>query len=516
MISINDNILTTLNAPARQICGRVELYNGNTLLHIFNSTDNLKNLTVERQGAQGKYFGFAVSHKLIVKLVDRNREINVDKGNTLEVELGATTDLVYFCPFFVVTEVKRDENTNELTITAQDMLYMATGHTVSELDLPATGYTLAEFVGACAGLLGLPFRYVNINDDVFSTYYEGGANFDGAESISTALAMVAEATQTIVYIGHDWELTFKRLDKDGGAVFAIDKSKYFNLKCDTAETLTTITHCTELGDNVTATTGAPGATQYVRNNAFWDMRADIDTIVENAVAAVGGTTLTPYDCEWRGNFAVEIGDKVELITKDNASAFSFILSDTLTYNGALSQKTAWSYSESKSESPANPSSLGEALFQTFAKVDKVEKQIDIVASESTSNSAEISKLHIDTSLINASVENLNSKVNAQMTAEEIQISIKKAVENDVKKVVTETGFTFDSEGLRVSKAGTEMSTQITDNGMTVYKNKQAVLVADNLGVKAEDLHATTFLIIGNNSRLEDYNGNRTGCFWIGR
>ena len=40
-------------------------------------------------------------------------------------------------------------------------------------------------------------------------------------------------------------------------------------------------------------------------------------------------------------------------------------------------------------------------------------------------------------------------------------------------------------------------------------------MADNLGVKAEDLHATTYLIIGNNSRLEDYNTNRTGCFWIG-
>ena len=50
------------------------------------------------------------------------------------------------------------------------------------------------------------------------------------------------------------------------------------------------------------------------------------------------------------------------------------------------------------------------------------------------------------------------------------------------------------------------------------KNDDEVLVADHDGVKAEDLHATTYLIIGKNSRFEDYKSGlqqRTGCFWIG-
>jgi hypothetical protein len=59
-----------------------------------------------------------------------------------------------------------------------------------------------------------------------------------------------------------------------------------------------------------------------------------------------------------------------------------------------------------------------------------------------------------------------------------------------------------------------MTTTITEDGMTVYRNEEAVLVADNEGVKAEDLHATTYLIVGQFSRFEDY-GDRTGCFWIG-
>ena len=60
-----------------------------------------------------------------------------------------------------------------------------------------------------------------------------------------------------------------------------------------------------------------------------------------------------------------------------------------------------------------------------------------------------------------------------------------------------------------------MSTQITDDGMTVYRSGEAVLIANNEGVQAEDLHATTYLIIGNNSRFEDMGSDRTACFWIG-
>lgn len=57
--------------------------------------------------------------------------------------------------------------------------------------------------------------------------------------------------------------------------------------------------------------------------------------------------------------------------------------------------------------------------------------------------------------------------------------------------------------------------KLTEDGMTVFKNDEAVLTANNIGVDALNLHATTYLIVGTNSRFEDYGDNRTGCFWIG-
>ena len=55
---------------------------------------------------------------------------------------------------------------------------------------------------------------------------------------------------------------------------------------------------------------------------------------------------------------------------------------------------------------------------------------------------------------------------------------------------------------------------ISNNGMVISSNNNDVLIANDEGVKAVDLHATTFIVIGNTSRLQDFKG-RTACFWIG-
>ena len=60
-----------------------------------------------------------------------------------------------------------------------------------------------------------------------------------------------------------------------------------------------------------------------------------------------------------------------------------------------------------------------------------------------------------------------------------------------------------------------MNTMITEDGMTVYRDNTAMLTANSKGVVAIDLHAKTYLWVGDNSRFENYNSNRTGCFWVG-
>ena len=110
---------------------------------------------------------------------------------------------------------------------------------------------------------------------------------------------------------------------------------------------------------------------------------------------------------------------------------------------------------------------------------------------------------------------LTKKVEATMTSDDVQLTISNELEKGVDKVTTSTGFTFNDEGLTISKSDSEMSTNIDEDGMSIFKGSEEVLTANNTGVDAQNLHATTYLIIGTNSRFEDYGSDRTGCFWIG-
>ena len=268
------------------------------------------------------------------------------------------------------------------------------------------------------------------------------------------------------------------------------------------------------------------------------MREDIDVLVANALTAVQGLTICQFDCSWRGNLLSEIGDKISIV-KGEQVCKTFLLNDTIEYNGGFTQKTSWNYIDNENESVDNPATLGDALRQTYARVDKANKNITLLASENkllqnglgatnerlaaielntNSISATVQEMKTNTedavSDMNDSITTLTAKVEAQMTAEDVQLQISNALSNGVDSVTTTTGFTFNQDGLTVSKSGSEMSTTITEDGMTVYRDNTAVLTANNTGVDAVNLHASTYLIIGTNSRFEDYGSNRTGCFWI--
>lgn len=696
MLATTSAYNSAISASVRKIKAKVELYNGSTLVATYTQADKVISFDIQRVGEDGKFFGFGICHRLNVHLIDVQREINISTANTIKISLGAELPdgaIEYkIYPTFQVSEVHRDENTNELSVTAYDAIYKASEHTVSELVLTKP-YTIKQFVEACASVLGVSATgHTN-----FILSYENGANFDGTETLREALDDIAEVTQTIYFLDANNKLCFKQLDKSGNAVISIDKSKYITLKSGVGHRLQTICMCTELGDNVSESTTLVGSTQYVRDNAFWELREDIAALVHNAITTIGNINIDVFDCTWRGNPALEVGDKIALTTKDNKALTAYLLNDTIKYDGSLSEKTQWKYDANSAETESNPTSLGDAIKQTYARVDKQEKQITLLASEMNSqtqaikktvkqvdveyylststtsatggswsttaptwqegkymwsrqkvtytdgtsitrnatciagakgadgkngtngrgitsvtteyyistsqeelaggswsasqpaweegkyiwtrskivynnpttieyttavcdaawaeinaitgqqktNTTDISQLKVEKNNISASVativekqsdidstivdmqkgigeqnqsnaaqfESLTNKVNATMTSEQVQLAISTEVAKGASKVTTSTGFKFDDSGLTISKTNSEMSTKIDEDGMSIYKGSEEVLTADNTGVDAKNLHATTYLIIGTNSRFEDY-GSRTGCFWI--
>ena len=536
--------------PVRLVGAKVELYEGSTLADTYNQYYGIKEFSIERAG-ESKFFGFGICQKFNIHLIDKDRAIYISTADSFKVFLSTGENYTSSFPVFYVTETHRDENTNELSVTAYDAIYKANSIHVSNLVLTSQDetntYTIEDYAKACANALGVGLQIAAGAAESFALSYEGGANFEGSETVREALNAIAEATQTIYYIDSNNNLVFKRLDLAGAAVLNIDKSKYITLKSGENRRLGTITHATELGDNVSVSTVVAGSTQYIRDNPFWELREDIATLLDNALLAVGGLTINQFSCEWRGNPLLEIGDKISLTTKDNNTVISYLLDDTLSYNGALSQSSKWEYSDNDTETESNPISLGDVLKQTYARVDKQQKQITLLVSGQEKNTTDIAQLKLDKDSINASVstivntqtdlsgtivdiqngiteqnesnakqfDTLTKKVNATMTSDEVQLAISTEIAKGTDKVTTTTGFTFNDEGLTISKSDSEMSTNIDEDGMSIFKGSEEVLTANNTGVDAQNLHATTYLIIGTNSRFEDYGSDRTGCFWIG-
>ena len=523
---------------------KVELYTGSTLVETCTCADVLQEFNVTRSGVDNKFFGFGISHKIKIELIDMENNLNLN--NLSSTIVGFTEDGENFWhpyPAFHSITIERHENENSYTLNGFDLLETAGAHTSSELTelVETEGFTLGDVINACARVLGIPSGfalgrgYDAENSAIFSTALPG-ANLDGTETIRQILDAAAELAGAIYFINSEGRLVFTCLARDYEFDFSITKDKYFDLFAGEARVLSSICSATELGDNLKTEPVGEGATQFVRDNPFFEAMestAVADFLNTWHKPMLGGLTIQQFTCDWDGNYLLEVGDKIALERNDGSIVYSYVLNDSITYDGALNEITKWEYVDNDNETASNPTTLGEILNQTFAKVDKVNQEIELIASKADANGAAISQLTVDTEgistkvssmettvndsidSINGSLDSLTKSVETKVTSEQVSNIIQTEVmENGVSKVITTIG-TFDENGLTVSKSGSEMTTRIAEDGMTVYRDSEAVLVANNEGVNAENLHATTYLMIGGRSRFENYESNRTGCFWIG-
>ena len=583
---INSNIIENASSTSK-INAKVELYSGSTLVETCTCNDRLQDFTVERAGQSNKFFGFGVTHRLTVTLIDLERTLEITQDNSFKVYFGydVEEEFVNPCPTFYASEIKRDENTNSITVVAYDKLYATNAATVADLALEAP-YTIRDVAHTCSNALGieavcgknlwknsdyittvpdeyitrtntgftfvrsdlsggravhysipvkagetytfsydsvltgegarliiylteaygtvlaqerdLPFLTYTFEEDItavftivinstvlsleasniqveksatrttyepylaaFDINYETGANFEGTESCKDTLTAIAEATQTIFYVNHEDKLIFKRINND--SVLTIGKNDYYSLETGEVQTLTGIANVTELGDNIEMSTGA-GFTQYVRNNPFLELRADITTMLTTALASVGGMTIVPFICEWDGNFLLEAGDMIKLITEDDQEVTSIVANDIVTYNGIFSEVTQWT-TEAREETATNPTSLGEVLKQTYAKVDKANKEITLVASSVETNKQDIASLTIDINGIKLAIESLEDATIGDFTDLTTRLAALELSNTEIKATVAENKTTVEALDGEVDALGTEVHTNTASIGV---------------------------------------------------
>lgn len=105
----------------------------------------------------------------------------------------------------------------------------------------------------------------------------------------------------------------------------------------------------------------------------------------------------------------------------------------------------------------------------------------------------------------------------------LMIAVQELQGAGVSSVKTTTGYTFNADGLTIYKSGENIKNLLNNEGMYVSRitgeTEEAILTADDDGVDAINLTARQYLIVGSNSRFENYNNGtdtrRTACFYTG-
>lgn len=700
------------NYSSKSVRAKVELYDGSTLVQTCECGNFLSSFKVSREGELGKFFGFGVCHSLEMSLIDLDKILRVYEGYTAKVRLGNGTiwDAPY--PDFDVTSVKVDKKSGDITLTAYDPLHKASELIYDDLGI-SVPYTLKQLSQAIALALGLTATGLNT---AFDVSYAKGGNYNGDEPLRAVLNHIAEVTQTIYYVNNQKQLVFKRLTND--AVNEYHREDYYEFEVESSKILYGICNATELGENLSLTLSDlyedfPSwgyderklVTQFVRDNPLWELREDIKDQLTYAVNRVGGYELNQFELDWSGDYRLEVGDCIEIYYDDDVTRV-FILNDVLTYGGTMDEVSSWQWIENDGETFSNPISIGDKINQTFARVDKIEKEItlyvgdvveevlpekidealadlgdvgalvsdvnalkattstqtqqitqlqlttegittdvatlqqtdvtitnsvnevvaeqtqiknnisslqqkdnEIVASvqqlESTKTTktyvdeqiaqvksdskdytdqeitetttyinnkvaeikvttdgitqrvekeesktveiesdiddlntttteleTSIGQLQVSDSSITASIESLrentktslngvndelnsvNKKLESTMTVDQVELKISETLANGVDSVTTTTGFTFNDEGLHISKSTSEMESLLDETGLTVSRRGTTMLQATSDGVDARNLTAQEYLRI-ENIRFEKYGRNRMGCFWIG-
>lgn len=257
-------------------------------------------------------------------------------------------------------------------------------------------------------------------------------------------------------------------------------------------------------------------------------------VAKNLYEMLKNVTYTPCRVQLPASVDIHAGHTVTITDRQGKTFTSFVM--TKTQSGQLDTLESTGSHRRDSTDAVN----NEDYQALNSKLLELRKQSDGLSVRVSEHQADLKAVHTSVSdmqmksdelnlqittmdsstmealdAVNKSMQSLQREVSAKVTPEAVQLQIQTAMDDGAEKVVTKTGFTFDEAGLSVEKLGSEMKTQITENGMVVYQNSQEVLTANNVGVAAKNLHANTYLIVGGNSRFEDYGYNRTGCFWIG-
>ena len=240
----------------------------------------------------------------------------------------------------------------------------------------------------------------------------------------------------------------------------------------------------------------------IENNQLMDSHRE--DFIEGIYNALYGLTYYPHEVESFGIGILDICDLFTIETLDGKTYTALHLSGSVEITQGLIETTKGTAPAATETDYKAASKTDRVINKTILRVDKQEQEIQALVTTTTNQKNELT----------GQIETLTKAVEQKITPEDVQILISKTVEG-IDSITTSKGYTFNDEGLHIKQSGDEMENRLDHTGMYVNREDDNILTANNEGVDAINLRARQFLIVGDNSRLENYAEKRTGCFYIG-
>lgn len=230
-------------------------------------------------------------------------------------------------------------------------------------------------------------------------------------------------------------------------------------------------------------------------------------------------TYTPGRLHIPGDCTIGVGDILTVTDGKGQEHTFFVMKRTQSARGDILECTG-------SRRRDGITAVNHQSYQVLGgKVLEIQTTVDGLQAENRDQAGKSAALALQVEGITAAVSRQQTELGTlktqntllEQTADSIKLQVRALQEEGVSRVQTQTGFTFDEQGLTISKSGTQMENLLNEEGMYVRRSGEVILQADKEGVTAVDVTVGNYLVIGSHARFEDYTDagvSRTACFWI--
>ena len=403
--------MSAMASPSRMIRGKVVVVDGG-LTSEYGYANKLQSIEQEVSAVKGKMFGAVVSYKSTIKLIDVKNVVQVNVGAKASPQIGINGELLPMTPVYISSNTF-DEVKGIRTLIGEDAIGFTDKYIWNDIkgNLGDT-FIIQDVFAAIASKIGTEFMITGDLPNINAVYTKATFNVNGDETLRQILTAAAEATGAMVFINGNGKMEIKMLSNT--IALAIDKNVQFDLSTEPSSSLSGIISINELNDMISVGNNS-SYVSVISVNPFIDPTDDSSQgKLQNLFVKCQGNTFYPYKLKWRGNPALEIGDKIRLTLRDGSVIDTWYLGEKVKYTGGMSAESSWEADESE-KPEVGSQTIADTTRRTMAKVDKANQKITLLTEASNEQGQKISQLEVSLDGIRTEVSEVSSTANAAMT-----------------------------------------------------------------------------------------------------